>query len=329
MLVLELRSRFRDLSALVVGDICLDRWCHYDPDLAQPSRETGIPRLAVTWTEITPGAGGTVANNLAALCVRRIAVLGVTGDDGSGYELRQALEARNIEHDLLVKQPGWTTFTYTKIINENTNIEDHPRLDFIAPFVLPKEAEEELLSNFRRVASEFDVILVSDQAETERGGVVGAALRLELERHAAENPAKIIWVDSRMRAELFRKVIVKVNEEEANAACMRAFGEVDFDQLRDLTEAPVLLVTHGGDGVTLIDSYGELLIETTKVDNPVDICGAGDSFSAGAAMAFCATGYAEAAAKFGNAVAAVTIMKPGTGTASWLELMAVENDSVH
>ncbi len=328
-MIFQLRSRFPKLSALVVGDICLDRWCHYDPNLAQPSRETGIPRVAVTGTEITPGAGGTVANNLAALCVGRISVLGVTGDDGSGYELRQALEARNIEHNLLLKHPHWTTFTYTKIINEKTHIEDRPRLDFITDGDLPKEAEEELLNNFRRVASEFDVILVSDQAETERGGVVGVALRLELERHAAENPEKIIWVDSRMRAELFRKVIVKVNEDEANAACMRAFGEVDFDQLRDLTEAPVLLVTHGGDGVTLVDCYGELLIETTKVANPVDICGAGDSFSAGAAMAFCVTGSAQAAVKFGNAVAAVTILKPGTGTASWLELLVVENDSVH
>ena len=33
------------LRVLVVGDICLDRWCSYDPALAEPSRETGIPRI--------------------------------------------------------------------------------------------------------------------------------------------------------------------------------------------------------------------------------------------------------------------------------------------
>ena len=38
--------------------------------LADPSRETGIPRIAVVSTEVTPGAAGTVANNVAALGAR-------------------------------------------------------------------------------------------------------------------------------------------------------------------------------------------------------------------------------------------------------------------
>ena len=56
---------FPDRSALIVGDICLDRWCIYDPGAAEPSRETGIPRIGVVSTEVSPGGGGTVANNLA------------------------------------------------------------------------------------------------------------------------------------------------------------------------------------------------------------------------------------------------------------------------
>src|SRR5207253_11338742 len=49
-----------NLRALVVGDVCLDRWCRYDPALSEPSRETGLPRVAVVSTEVTPGAAGTV-----------------------------------------------------------------------------------------------------------------------------------------------------------------------------------------------------------------------------------------------------------------------------
>ena len=80
----EILSRFRSLRTLVVGDICLDRWCAYDPDLAEPSRETGLPRVAVLSTETTAGAGGTVANNLSALGAGRVAVLGAIGKDGFG-----------------------------------------------------------------------------------------------------------------------------------------------------------------------------------------------------------------------------------------------------
>jgi sugar/nucleoside kinase (ribokinase family) len=61
------------------------------------------------------------------------------------------------------------------------------------------------------------------------------------------------------------------------------------------------------------------------VGKPVDICGAGDSFSAGAAVALAVTGSPLEAARFGNLVASITIMKKGTGTASPEELMAHED----
>jgi sugar/nucleoside kinase (ribokinase family) len=59
------------------------------------------------------------------------------------------------------------------------------------------------------------------------------------------------------------------------------------------------------------------------VEHPVDICGAGDSFAAGFTVAYAATRDAARAAGFGNRVASITIMKPGTGTASPVELLAV------
>src|SRR3954453_20521399 len=100
MTTAEILAEFRKLRVLVVGDVCLDRWCRYDPALADPSRETGIPRIAVTATEVTPGAAGTIANNLAALGAGEVAVLGIVGDDGFGFELRGALAARGIGHEL-------------------------------------------------------------------------------------------------------------------------------------------------------------------------------------------------------------------------------------
>ena len=81
---------------LVVGDICLDRWCTYDPALADLRAKRAF-RASLSATEVTPGAGGTVANNLAALGVRR-PVLGVMGDDGpdsnaAGLAAREASPA--------------------------------------------------------------------------------------------------------------------------------------------------------------------------------------------------------------------------------------------
>jgi rfaE bifunctional protein kinase chain/domain len=309
-------EKLRALRVLVVGDICLDRWCTYDPAEALPSAETGIPRVAVTSVEVTPGAGGTIANNLAALGVGQITVVGVVGRDGFGWELREALAARGIDGSRLVEAPGVQTFTYTKVINGETGEEDLPRLDFIVNRPLAADVEQALIA---QLGGEWDAVIVSDQAETNAGGVVTPAVRAAIQ-------GKLVWVDSRARAEHFRGVILKPNEREAEEACLRAFGKVDFARLRELTEAPLLLVTHGGRGARLFTAEGDTWVATRPVEKPVDICGAGDSFTAGAVCALAVTGDRVRAAEFGNQVAAITIMKKGTGTASPEELLRDAHD---
>lgn len=312
----EILEKLRALRVLVVGDICLDRWCTYDPAEALPSAETGIPRVAVTSVEVTPGAGGTIANNLAALGVGQITVVGVVGRDGFGWELREALAARGIDGSRLVEAAGVQTFTYTKVINGETGEEDRPRLDFIVNRPLAADVEQALIA---QLGGEWDAVIVSDQAETNAGGVVTPAVRAAIQ-------GKLVWVDSRARAEHFRGVILKPNEREAEEACLRAFGEVDFARLRELTAAPLLLVTHGGRGARLFTAAGDTWVATRPVEKPVDICGAGDSFTAGAVCALAVTGDMVRAAEFGNQVAAITIMKKGTGTASPEELLRDAHD---
>lgn len=316
MMIGEILAVIPKLSALVVGDICLDRWCTYDPEAGEPSRETGIPRIGVVRTEPTAGAGGTVANNLAALGCGRVAVLGAIGDDGFGLELSRALAARSINADLCVRTSSMQTFTYTKVINRATDVEDQPRLDFINTAPLAPAVEREILNRLQRVVDSFDSIIVSDQAETSQGGVVTPAVRTLLSELALAHPGKVFVADSRARIQHFRKLIVKPNEQEAEAACRSLFGRIDYAALRRHVEAPLLMVTHGGEGVLLVDDRGEQWVRTQPVAHPVDICGAGDSFLAGTALALAAGATPAEAATFGNRIASVTIMKKGTGTAS-------------
>jgi rfaE bifunctional protein kinase chain/domain len=322
MNIAEILQAFPKLSALVIGDICLDRWCTYDASASEPSRETGIPRLGVVRTEVTPGAGGTVANNLAALGVGRVAVLGALGQDGHGAELARALEQRGISSELCARSPALQTFTYTKLINAATGVEDQPRLDFINTRPLPVDVEHQVLDRILTSVETFDVILVSDQAETAQGGVVTPAVRDLLAELAPQYPERILWADSRARIHLFRNAIVKPNRQEAVAACRELFGRSDFPGLLRHVQAPLMLVTHGADGVLLVEERGETWVRANPIAHPVDICGAGDSFSAGAALALRATRSPEQAARFGNLVASITIMKKGTGTASPQEVFA-------
>lgn len=322
----QILEAFPRYSALIVGDICLDRWCTYDQAAVEPSRETGIPRIGVVSTEIAPGMGGKVANNLASLGIGRAAVLGVLGEDGFAHELTRALNVRGISTDLLVQSGNVSTFTYMKLINVTSGIEDLPRVDTLNAHPLPETVEREVLGRLRDFADSFDIIFASDQADTRRGGVVTPAVRAELEQIANANREKIVWVDSRVRVERFRKTILKPNEQEADAASIGLFGQVDYQRLRVHTDSRVLFVTKAERGVLVVEEGSETLVPARAVEKPSDISGAGDSFSAGAAMALAITGSTLEAARFGNLVASLAITKRGPRTAGPAEVLAAAGE---
>jgi rfaE bifunctional protein kinase chain/domain len=315
----EILAHIPSLRILIVGDICLDRWCTYDPKHAEPSRETGIHRIGVVATEVTPGGGGTVANNVAALGAKQVSVLGVSGDDGYGFELARALHERGIDASNLIRSSALQTFTYTKLINRTHGVEDQPRIDFIHAQPLAEDLEAQLLERLQRIAKDFDAIIALDQSETPACGVVTAGVRELL----AQLPNRIIWADSRIRCEHFRNVTMKVNLQEAAAACQRLHIPPDYRTLRQALNAPSLFVTEGAGGVQIVTALGSQHVPTTPIENPVDICGAGDSFSAGAVCALALGASHAEAAHFGNLVASITVMKPGTGTASPAEVLAL------
>ncbi|MBI3665306.1 MAG: ribokinase, partial [Acidobacteria bacterium] len=248
-------------------------------------------------------------------------VLGAIGQDGFGFELEQALAQRKIDYNLLVASRQIQTFTYTKLINSETGIEDLPRCDFINTSSLPGDVENQLIANFNAHFHEFDIILVSDQAETNAGGVVTDLFRDLIADVAERYPQKIVIADSRARIERFRNVLAKPNSEEAAAASCRLFGALDLGRLRAAIGPHPLLVTQGDRGVLLVDERGEHLVPCEKIPNPVDICGAGDSFTAGLALALRAGCDFPTSIRFGNLVSSITIMKKGTGTAAPEEVL--------
>lgn len=318
----EILAGASSVRALVVGDICLDRWCKYDPALAEPSRETGIPRCAVTETVCTPGAGGTVASNLKSLGTGRVRVIGAVGNDGGGLDLREGLDRASIESNL-VAFPDVQTFTYTKLINSETGVEDLPRVDFVNAVPLNPAHEHAVVGTFLESLEEFNTVVVADQAETARGGTVTDNVRKNVCELAARCPKVVFVADSRRRVEHFRNVIATPNEAEAAAACHRAFGVVDYARLHSLIGGPATVVTAAERGAWLIDDDGERLLPPPQGVKVVDPCGAGDSLSAGFALALAVGAETEAALRFGIIVAAVTVAKQGTGRATPDEVFAM------
>ena len=88
----QVLRRLPGLTIGVLGDLFLDRYLDIDAALTERSIETGLDAYQVVRVRSYPGAAGTVINNLAALGAGGVMPVSVIGDDGEGYELRQALD---------------------------------------------------------------------------------------------------------------------------------------------------------------------------------------------------------------------------------------------
>jgi rfaE bifunctional protein kinase chain/domain len=321
-------TRIPDLTVGVLGDLFLDRYLEIDAALTEPSLETGLDAYQVVRVRPSPGAAGTVINNLVALGVKRVYALSVIGDDGEGYELRQALQdLRCVDGQGVFAWESRRTPTYTKPILHHPGQPPRElnRLDLKNRTPLPAAAEDRLGTALAELWPQMDALVVLDQVSEAECGVITTQMRARLVELGARDPQRLILVDSRERIGLFRSVWLKPNETE----CLRAMGKPGAgseavgeaaQRLSQQTQRPVFC-TCGAQGMALADPRPGmqpiLLVSAYPVHGPIDIVGAGDSTSAGIACAVAAGARLEEAAAFGNLIASITIQQLGTtGTAS-------------
>jgi sugar/nucleoside kinase (ribokinase family) len=295
-----------------------------DPSLAEVSLETGKPAHQVVSIRCSPGAAGTVVNNLAALGAGALHALGFTGDDGEGFELRRALQDLGCDTRGVQILPDRFTPTYLKPRDCTTAdlSGEHERYDTKNRRPTPEAGEESIKGHLESLLPDVDSVIIMDQVEEEGCGVVTGGMRQRLADLADRYPRKIFWADSRRRIGLFRNVIIKANVREAVADTSPTGVDNPADEvvesavieLRKRTGRPAF-VTAGRRGIWISDPSPEL-VRGVAVDEPIDPTGAGDSATAGAVLALCAGASLREAALVANLVASITVQQLATtGTA--------------
>jgi rfaE bifunctional protein kinase chain/domain len=325
MLTAETIDRILDrlprLTIGVLGDLFLDRYLDLDAALTEPSIETGLDAYQVVNVRCYPGAAGTIVNNLVALGVGRVVPVAVIGDDGEGYELRQALDRLpTVDSVAVLSAPGRRTPTYTKpmLCATGRPPRELNRLDIKNHTPTPPDVEDRLLDHFHPRWHELDALIVLDQVSEPDCGVVTARVREAVAALASAYPHRFVLADSRERIGLFQGMAIKPNLAE----CLRALGVSDaagpagwnqlIRNLADKLGRPVYC-TRGEHGILLAEPAADVVtVPGFPVAGPIDPVGAGDSTSAGIACAVAAgAAHAEAAA-FGNLVASITVQQIGT-----------------
>src|SRR3954452_15345451 len=118
----RLESILRTLPRLtigLVGDLFLDRYLHLVPGCRELSIETGLEAYQIDHVRNSPGALGTVMNNLTALGVGLLVPITVIGDDGHGFDLLRAVRRLPVDPMNVLCLPDRLTPTYTKPLRQN------------------------------------------------------------------------------------------------------------------------------------------------------------------------------------------------------------------
>ncbi len=326
----DLLTRIRRLRAVVVGDFFLDQYWVVEPKLAETSLETGLPAHQVVEVRHSPGAAGTVANNLCALGLKQVETVGLIGEDGAGWELRRDLEARGASTRGLLAVPGRVTPVYTKPMFRRDGVEQEAeRFDLKHRHPTAGEDQRRIVRLLEELAVRADAVLVMDQVEERDAGVVTTGVREGI-HHLASHAGPRIWLaDSRFRIGEFRHVLIKPNRSEASRATglhPEAVTEM-LTALFERTGRPVFL-TLAEEGMAGYDGSEMVRLPVVPVTGPIDPVGAGDSASAALAAALAAGASLVEAMELALLAASVTIRQVGTtGVATPDEIVATARQS--
>lgn len=312
--------RFHGLRIGVLGDLMLDELVRGEATRISP--EAPVPVVLVRdpgHREIFPGGASNVAANLAALGGKPV-VFGAVGDDEPGRKLKMLLADRGIDAAGLVSEPGRITPHKTRIVAHQHQL---VRLDVEQPRPITTQSERLLARRFARRAATLDALIISDYLKgsvpTELAGQVSAIARRRgvpvLVDPKPEHPevceGATVATPNLHEAELMARTTLRDADARQRAA----------PSLRATLGCSALLITRGGDGMTLVEPDGAVR-EIPSFPRPVyDVTGAGDTVIAVMALALAAGASLADAARLANVAGGCVVLKFGTSVISLKELI--------
>jgi len=157
----EILEAIKSVNVAVYGDFCLDAYWVLDPKGSETSVETGLQGRAVAKHYYTLGGASNVVANLAALEPASISVIGVTGDDIFGRELRRQLTDLGVDTThLVIQKEEFDTVTFAKPYLEGN---EQNRVDFGFLNRRSEETDKKLLAGIRLALGTADVLIANQQ----------------------------------------------------------------------------------------------------------------------------------------------------------------------
>jgi len=319
--ILNILDNTKNTSITVFGDFCLDKYLYIDPARDEESLETGLIAYQVDNKKLFPGAGGTITNNLRALGAS-VHCIGLTGDDGEGYELNKELNKIGANTEYMISSNDIVTGTYTKPMRKAGpgSYTEMNRIDMRNFKETPVELENKLLEHLELALNRSSGVIIIDQFIERNFSAVTDKVRTGLAVKAKEHPDKFFYADSRGNAGLFNNVIIKCNQFELPGKTENNKEKSKSEILRDGKNLAVksgkpVIVTVGAEGAYVFENESISYVPAFKVTGLIDIVGAGDATNAGVMIGLASGLSLPESVLLGGCVSSLTIEQIGvTGT---------------
>jgi rfaE bifunctional protein kinase chain/domain len=319
----DILDRYHQSRVLVVGDLGLDEFL--TGQVERISREAPVLIIRHDETRQVPGGGANAVFNFAKLGAQVIAV-GLVGKDEQGKALRSIFEAAGIDTSGILEDHDRPTVTKTRISGHSRQsvTQQIVRVDRKSDELPSPELQAQLAAYIQQQRNQVDAVVCSDYGDgTLTQPVIEAALAhpltvVDSQKYIKRYVGATIFTPNLPEAELaVGYPLGKLSGESVDGATIHQAGK----DLLKVTQAQQILITRGGDGMSLFDRDGsEFLIPAFNRTDVFDVTGAGDTVVAALTLGLAAGATPWEAAVLGNLAASIVVRQFGTTTTTPTEM---------
>jgi len=307
---------FARVRLVVLGDVVLDEYLRGDVERISP--EAPVPVVQVQKESVMLGGAGNVVRNVVAL-EAGCQFVSVVGRDADGDRVIELLEELAVDAAGVIRSDDRPTTRKTRVVARGQQI---VRVDRETEDAVSTETAEALVEALGDRVPKVDGVILEDYG---KGLLVPDTVRKIMASCSAAGVE--VSVDPKTELRAFEgAALVKPNLREAEALAGVSGDSPDnleriAKEFRSAVGNADLVITRGGEGMSIFDRDGECIDVATATQEVFDVQGAGDTTIAVLALARAAGANLLEAAVLANAAAGVVVEKTGTAIADRAEIV--------
>ena len=305
---------------LVWGDLILDeyQWCTAD----RVSPEAPVLVCQVNYSTYEAGGAGNVVRNIASLS-GGVHFLSRMGKDEPAKILKKVLDHDQIDLAGIYELDQFSSTVKTRVMAHKQQVLRVDKEDCRPPLL---DCETFWMTYLDQVLPHSAALVVSDYG---KGAIQPGCLQQMIQK--AQNCSVPVIVDPKgCDFSKYRGATVITPNMKEFLAVTEGIIQSEADILEQGVallkkfEISVLVLTRSEKGISVIYDHGKKVDIATKVQDVIDVTGAGDTVVAALARCLAAGVDLETAAHFANLAASVVVKKLGTARCSLDEILANE-----